>query len=117
MSDIFEQDIAESEEDIAKLEDADFKAYESEESEHFVYPKILYLSRLEYSSEGVYVTVPEKFEELKRDDHVIIQTRYGKDMARILGRAKHPIGLKPADIVKVERKATNADFQKSKEIY
>ena len=116
MSDIFEQDIAESEEDIAKLEDADFKAYESEENEHFVYPKILYLSRLEYSSEGVYVTVPEKFEELKRDDHVIIQTRYGKDMARILGRAKHPIGLKPTDIVKVERKATDADFQKFKDL-
>ena len=43
MSDIFEQDISENEEDISKLEDADFKAYEDEGDEHFVYPKILYL--------------------------------------------------------------------------
>lgn len=116
MSDIFEQDIDESEEDISKLEDADFKAYESEENEHFVYPKILYLARLEYSSEGVYVTVPEKFEELKGGDHVIIPTRYGKDMALVLGRTKNPVGLKPCDIVKVERKATEDDLQKFKEL-
>ena len=116
MSDIFEQDISESEEDISKLEDADFKSYEeSEESnEHFVYPKILYLTRLEYSSEGVYVT-SEK-EELKKGEHVIIQTRYGKDMALVLGRTKNPIGLKPSDIVKVERKANDDDLKKFAEL-
>ena len=58
MSDIFEQDISDNEEDISSLEDAEYKAYEEEGDEHFVYPKILYLARLEYSSEGVYVTVP-----------------------------------------------------------
>ena len=34
MSDLFEQDISENEEDISKLEDADFKAYEDEGDEH-----------------------------------------------------------------------------------
>lgn len=117
MSDIFEQDISESEDDISKLEDAEFKPYdESEEDEHFVYPKILYLARLEYSSEGIYVTVPEKFEELKGGDKIIVPTRYGKDMALVLGRTKHPVGLKSGDIVKVERKATDEDLEKFKEL-
>lgn len=116
MSDIFEQDISDNEEDISSLEDAEYKAYEEEGDEHFVYPKILYLARLEYSSEGVYVTVPEKFEELKGGDRIIIPTRYGKDMALVLGRTKHPIGLKASDIVKVERKATEADVEKFHEL-
>ena len=116
MSDIFEQDISENEEDISKLEDADFKAYEDEGDEHFVYPKILYLARLEYSSEGVYVSVPDKFEELKGGDQIIIPTRYGKDMALVLGRTKHPVGLKPSDIVKIERKANEDDIEKFKEL-
>lgn len=116
MSDIFEQDISESEEDITKLEDADFKSYEESEGsdEHFVYPKVLYLTRLEYSSEGVYVT-SEK-EELKKGEHVIIQTRYGKDMALVLGRTKNPVGLKPSDIIKVERKANEDDLKKFEEL-
>ena len=117
MSDIFEQDISESEEDISKLEDAEYKpCEESEDEEHFVYPKILYLARLEYSSEGVYVTVPEKFEELKGGDRIIVPTRYGKDMALVLGRTKHPVGLKSSDIVKVERKATDEDLEKFNEL-
>lgn len=116
MSDIFEQDISDNEEDISSLEDAEYKAYEEEGDEHFVYPKILYLARLEYSSEGVYVTVPEKFEELKGGDRIIIPTRYGKDMALVLGRTKHPSGLKASDIVKVERKATEADVEKFHEL-
>ena len=115
MSDIFEQDINDSDEDISKLEDADYKNYE-ETNEHFVYPKILYCTRLDYSSEGVYVTVPEKFEELKKGDHVIIPTRYGKDMATVLGRSKNPLGIKPSDIIKVERKATDEDFKKFQEL-
>lgn len=113
MSDIFEQDIEESEEDISKLEDADFKAYmDSKPNEHFVYPKILYLARLEYSCEGVYVT--SEREELKKNDRVIIQTRYGKDMASILGKTKNPIGLKPSEIIRVERKASKEDLEKFK---
>ncbi|MBR1535636.1 MAG: hypothetical protein IJ630_01705 [Treponema sp.] len=116
MSDIFEQDIEETEEDISRLEDADFKVYEEEAQEHYVYPKVLYLTRLDYSSEGVYVTVPEKFGELKKGEHVIIPTRYGKDMALVLGRANHPIGLKPSEIVKVERKANDDDLKRFQEL-
>ena len=116
MSDIFEQDINESDEDISKLEDAEYKAYEEEGEEHFVYPKILYLVRLEYSSEGVYVSVPDKFEELKGGDRIIIPTRYGKDIALVLGRTNHPVGLKSSDIVKVERKANDEDIARIEEL-
>ena len=116
MSDIFEQDINENDEDISKLEDAEYKAYEEEGEEHFVYPKILYLVRLEYSSEGVYVSVPDKFEELKGGDRIIIPTRYGKDIALVLGRTYHPVGLKSSDIVKVERKANDEDIARIEEL-
>ena len=37
-------------------------------------------------------------------------------MALVLGRTKHPIGLKASDIVKVERKATEADVEKFHEL-
>ena len=116
MSDIFEQDIEDDEEFFPHFEEADFKAYEEEKNEHFVYPKTLYLTRLDYSSEGVYVTVPEKFGELKKGERIIIPTRYGKDMALVLGRTKHPIGLKPSEIVKVERRTTAEDLEKFKEL-
>ena len=114
MSDIFEQDISESEEDISKLEDAEYTPYEEEAAsdEHFVYPKVLYLAKLEYSCEGIYVTANDSIGQLNGGDHVIIPTRYGKDMALVLGRTKNPIGLKPNDIVKVERKAEEKDLEK-----
>lgn len=116
MSDIFEQDISESEEDIAKLEDADFRAYEPVANEHYVYPKALYLARLEYSCEGVYVTASERIGALRGGERVVIPTRYGKDLALVLGRTKHPISLRPSDIVRVERRATETDLQRHEEL-
>lgn len=115
MSDIFEQDM-EDENDLSQLEDHDSRKKNDSNDEQFVYPDKLYLTKLEYSSEGVYCTVPERFPDLKKGDAVIIPTRYGKDMAIVIGLSKHAVGLKSSDVVMVERKATEADFNKYKEL-
>ena len=41
--------------------------------------------------------------QLKGGDFVVVPTRYGKDMARVLGVSKKPIGIKQADIVTIDR--------------
>lgn len=116
MSDIFENDIDDESENLATLEDSDIRKNTSGTDENFVYPKPLYLAKLEYSSEGVYCSVPKKFPGLKKGDAIIIPTRYGKDLATVLGKADRPIGIKPSDIVTVERKATDADLKKYEEL-
>ena len=115
MSDIFEKDIDDENIDLTKLEDNDGRTTD-EVDENFVYPDPLYLTKLEYSSEGVYCTVPKNFARLNQGDAVIIPTRYGKDMAMVMGKVNHPVGLKPSDIVMVERKANQDDFKKYQEL-
>ena len=115
MSDIFEKDIDDENIDLTKLEDNDGRTTDEVE-ENFVYPDPLYLTKLEYSSEGVYCSVPKNFAKLNQGDAVIIPTRYGKDMAMVMGKVNHPVGLKPSDIVMVERKANQDDFKKYQEL-
>lgn len=115
MSDIFEKDIDDENIDLTKLEDNDGRTTD-EVDENFVYPDPLYLTKLEYSSEGVYCSVPKNFAKLNQGDAVIIPTRYGKDMAMVMGMVNHPVGLKPSDIVMVERKANQDDFKKYQEL-
>ncbi|MBR0487999.1 MAG: hypothetical protein IKS30_02755 [Treponema sp.] len=115
MSDIFEKDIDDENIDLTKLEDNDGRTTD-EVDENFVYPDPLYLTKLEYSSEGVYCSVPKNFARLNQGDAVIIPTRYGKDMAMVMGKVNHPVGLKPSDIVMVERKANQDDFKKYQEL-
>ena len=115
MSDIFEKDIDDENIDLTKLEDNDGRTTD-EVDENFVYPDPLYLTKLEYSSEGVYCSVPKNFARLNQGDAVIIPTRYGKDMAMVMGKVNHPVGLKPSDIVIVERKANQDDFKKYQEL-
>lgn len=116
MSDIFENDIDNENIDLSKLEDNDSNRINEEFDENFVYPDPLYLTKLEYSSEGVFCSVPKNFPKLKKGDAVIIPTRYGKDMAMVMGKSTNPIGLKPSEIVTVERKAEEADFEKYREL-
>lgn len=115
MSDIFENDIDEDNEDLDKLEDNETSA-DTGDTGNFVYPSPLYLAKLEYSSEGIYATTSEGFIELKPGDPVIVPTRYGKDLACVMGPAQHPVGVKPADVVTVDRKATPADLDHFKEL-
>ena len=116
MSEVFEQDIDEkNSEDLSFLEDPENEELQDISSEKFVFPDVLYKTKLEYSSEGVYVTVPNGM-VLKDTDFVIIQTRYGKDLARVLGKAEQPVGIRPEDVVMIERKATEADLEKAKDL-
>ena len=75
----------------------------------------LYLLKLDYSSETVYAKGPGKT-ELKAGDFVVTPTRYGKDMARVMGTAKKPIGIKQADIVTIDRKANENDLKKRQDL-
>ena len=97
MSDVFENDIDKlTNEDLAALED-DNVDIEEQQDEDFVYPSPLFRLKLEYSSEGVYATVPDGM-DLKFGDYVIIPTRYGKDLAKVMGKVVKPIGIRPSDI-------------------
>lgn len=115
MSDIFENDI-DSENDLAGLEDAE-DVDVPESGEQYVYNSSLYKLKLEYSCEGIYASVEEDSGvTLNPGDFAIIPTRYGKDLARVLGTSSCPIGIKPEDVVVIERKATDADLKKAEEL-
>lgn len=112
MSDIFETDIDDESENLSNLEDSE----ESQviESDIVVdYP--LYHIKLEYSSETLYARTPNNI-PLKPGEYVITPTRYGKDLALVLGQSKKPIGIKQADIVQIDRKATADDMVKRDEL-
>ena len=112
MSDIFENDI-DSGEDISGLEDSDENFEELQEN--FVFPKNLYKLKIDYSCEGVYAQKPSGM-NLESGDFVVIPTRYGKDLARVLGAAEKPVGIRPSDVLRIDRKATEKDLQRSKEL-
>ena len=110
MSDIFEKDI--DEENLAALEDSDI----SEESlEGVVFDEPLFYLKLAYSCESIYAT-NDKNIKIETNDYVIVPTRYGKDMAKVLGLSEKPIGIKQSDVVAIERKATEEDLAKAAEI-
>jgi cell fate regulator YaaT (PSP1 superfamily) len=116
MSEVFENDIDNLEgEDLAALEDGVVQDDSSGAIEEFVYPDVLFKLKLEYSSEGIYATIPAGI-EVSTGDCVIIQTRYGRDLARVMGRSFHPVGIRQADIVMVDRKATPEDLRRSEEL-
>ena len=112
MSDIFETDIDNENENLSSLEDTDI---DESTSENLVFDYPLYHLKLDYSSETIYAKAPDKI-QLKSGDFVIVPTRYGKDMARVLGIAKKPIGIKQADIVTIDRKASEADLKRREEL-
>ena len=109
MSDIFEKDT--DEENLAALEDSDI----SEESlEGVVFDEPLFYLKLAYSCESIYAT-NDKNIKIETNDYVIVPTRYGKDMAKVLGLSEKPIGIKQSDVVAIERKATEEDLAKAEE--
>ena len=115
MSDIFENDI-DSENDLTGLEDSEDIDL-SESQENYVYNFPLYRLKLEYSCEGIYANVDEDSDlEFNAGDYAIVPTRYGKDLARVLGKINCPIGIKPEDVVIIDRKATDSDLKKAEEL-
>ena len=115
MSDIFENDI-DSENDLTGLEDSEDIDL-SESQENYVYNFPLYRLKLEYSCEGIYANVDDDSDlEFNAGDYAIVPTRYGKDLARVLGKINCPIGIKPEDVVIIDRKATDSDLKKAEEL-
>jgi len=110
MSDIFERDIDDENENLSGLEDN----FEEQEQEDFVFDTPLLCLKLAYSCESLYAK-DEKNIDIKTGDYVIVPTRYGKDMARVLGLSKKPMGIKPSDVVVIERKASKEDLAKAEE--
>ena len=114
MSDIFEQDINYENEDISQLEDNEYRKNDSDEE--IIYPENLYSTKLEYSCEIVYAVLPKNIQELKTCEHVVIPTRYGKDLASVLGKVNHPVAIKKGDLITIERKASEKDLNKAAEL-
>ncbi len=114
MSDIFEQDIDSNEDDLKALEDTDFTDITESDSQ-YVFSDELYKLRLVYSCEGIYASLPEGL-VIKPNDKVIVPTRYGNDIAINLGRALYPVGIKPQDIVRVTRLATEKDLESENDL-
>ena len=108
MSSSFEDDIRS--EDLSSLEDPQGEAIEVA-SGNFVFPSPLYHLKLEYSSESLYAT-HEKL-ELAAGDHVMVPTRYGKDLAVVMGKVRIPIGIRPDDVVVIDRKADEQDLSRA----
>jgi cell fate regulator YaaT (PSP1 superfamily) len=114
MSDIFEQDIDEDSEDLAELED-NGDSTDSTDSGNFVYPDPLFKLRLDYSSEGIYATVPDGLIVTDKQK-VIVPTRYGNDIATVLGKSKSPVGIKPNDLVQIIRIADERDIHHAEDL-
>ena len=113
MSDIFETDIDDESENLSSLEDTDI---DEATPENLVFDYPLYHLKLDYSSETIYAKTPDNKMQINAGDFVIVPTRYGKDMARVLGSSKKPIGIKQSDIVMVDRKASEADLKRREEL-
>ena len=112
MSDIFENDIDIDAENLEALEDHDFKDIETE---NLVFDYPLYHLKLDYSCETIYAKTADN-SEVETGTYVVIPTRYGKDLAKVLGKTKKPIGIKLADIVTIDRKVTSEDLKKREEL-
>lgn len=112
MSDFFDRNIDKNE-DLSLLEDSVYE--ETESNENYVFPDPLYRTKLEYSSEGLYVTVADNT-KLEAGDYVIVPTRYGKDLALVMGKTNCPIGIKPDDVVYIDRKANEVDIEKARDL-
>ncbi|MCR4789976.1 MAG: hypothetical protein K5839_02730 [Treponemataceae bacterium] len=114
MSEVFENDIDDiNEKDLQSLEDDDNDKSKNFDNTKFVFPNPLFKLKLEYSCEGIYATAPDGM-KLNAGDYVIIPTRYGKDLARVMGISKEPIGIRPSDVIQIERKGNDSDLDKYK---
>lgn len=114
MSDIFENDIDEENEDLTSLEDNNYTS-DADENEHFVFPHPLFKLRLDYSCEGVYATVPEGL-KISEGNKVIVPTRYGDDLATVLGESNSPVGIRQNDIIEIIRIADEKDLHHAEEL-
>ncbi|HNY18154.1 MAG TPA: regulatory iron-sulfur-containing complex subunit RicT [Treponemataceae bacterium] len=110
MSSTFEND--DIPQDLSSLEDPQGEAIEVAPG-NFVYPDPLYHLKLDYSSESLYATHPTL--AFEPGEYVLVPTRYGKDLALVMGKVRVPIGIRPDDVVTIERKADSADLARAED--
>ncbi len=108
MSSAFDNDM--HGEDLAGLEDPQGESIDTG-SGNYVFPDPLYHLKLEYSSESLYATHPSL--EIIGGEYVMVTTRYGRDLALVMGKVRVPIGIRPDDVVVIERKAEPDDLAKA----
>jgi cell fate regulator YaaT (PSP1 superfamily) len=104
----------ENEEDLEKLEDLeDDIAEESIIAETFDGPinAPVYHLFLEYSHDIFYAIY--EGDPLAPGTFVIVPTRYGKDLAKVMGQIKDPATVSGAKITRIERPAGTADKQRA----
>lgn len=106
MSDIFESDIDDEKQALESLEDAENDAAVEN---NLTFDKPLYHLKLAYSRESLFAFATM---ELKPSDKVMVPTRYGRDLAIVLGETKKPFGISESDIITIERVATHEDLKK-----
>ncbi|MGL4982759.1 MAG: PSP1 domain-containing protein [Treponemataceae bacterium] len=107
MSEIFDNQIDDI--DLSLLEDGEGEKHIS--TENYVFPTPLYRLKLEYSNESIYATIQGSL-TVDNGDYVLIPTRYGKDLAKVMGLVKVPIGIMPEDVVFIDRKVNEADLER-----
>ncbi len=114
MGSVFDHDLPEeSSEEIAALEDP--QAEENDQpSGSMVFPEPLYHLKLEYSSESLYATADT--DSYSAGDQVLVPTRYGKDLALVMGMVRIPIGIRAEDVVVIDRRATEHDLEQRREL-
>lgn len=110
MSSTFEND--DIPQDLSSLEDPQGEAIEVSTG-NFVYPDPLYHLKLDYSSESLYATHPTL--TIEPGEYVLVPTRYGKDLALVMGKVRVPIGIRPDDVVTIERQADEADLARAED--
>lgn len=96
--------------DLSSLEDPQGETIEVAAG-NYVYPDPLYHLKLEYSSESLYATHPTL--EVTPGEYVLVPTRYGKDLALVMGKIRVPIGIRPDDVVVIERTADETDLTRA----
>ncbi len=106
MSDIFENELDNENINLSSLEDGDS---DLSEPEYVNFDRPLLMLKMEHSSETLFAR-DERNLAVKTGDFVFVQTRYGKDMVRVMGTAKKPVGVKLPEVVTIERKATADDL-------
>ncbi len=98
--------------DLSSLEDPQGERIEVAPGS-YVFPEPLYHLKLEYSSESLYATHPTL--QLAVGEYVLVPTRYGRDLALVMGKVRVPLGIRPDDVVTIERKADPADLARAED--
>ncbi len=95
-----------------KFEDENASGKKSEKLKKLKPP--VHQLNLDYSHESLYATNGSDF-DLKKDDLVLVPTRYGLDAARFSGEVKSPVHIHPDSIVEISKKVTEDELHRIKE--